>query len=137
MIIFIIIIFILIAGFLIYRRLTSGLPEDAFWPPFVAIIVAIGIMIQANIKYTAVVKIENKIRNISETMAELISVNQAWSGARLSELEGVIDRMEKARMKINLFLDVVGTLPEKRKIILKELENMIEHDRKQLESKKK
>lgn len=81
--------------------------------------------------------IESKIKNISETMAELIAVNQAWSGARLSELEGVIERMEKAKIKINSFLDAVDTSPAKRAEILKELDGMIERDKERLESKKK
>lgn len=136
MMIFIIIIFILIAGFLVYRRLTNVLPEEAFWPPFIAIIVAIGVMIQANIKYAATVEIEKKIKNVSESVANLIAENQAWT-MRFEPEGGALKRMQNAKNEINKFLDEVGTPKEKRDEILEVLNKMIEHDIKQAESKKK
>lgn len=136
LVILIIALFVFIAGFLVYRRVTGVLPEDAFWPPFIAVIVAIGIMIQANVKYVETVRLEKKMKNISESVAKLIAENQAWT-MRFEPEGGALSRMQNAKQEINKFLDEVGTTKERREEILAILSKMIEHDIKKADKKKK
>lgn len=133
---FIIILLVAIVGFLIYRRVTNVLPEKEFWTPFIAILIAIATLIQANFKYAATVEIEKKIKNISESVAKLIAENQAWT-MRFEPEGGALKRMQNAKEEINRFLDEVGTTDRKREEILGILNKMIEHDLKEAEAKKK
>jgi len=127
----IIVLLILIAAFLVYRRLTNVLTEKDFWTPFIAITIALGTLIQANYKYAATVAIEKKIKNISESIARLIAENQVWT-MRFEPEGGALKRMMQAREEINGFLDEVGTSKDKQNEILAVLDQMIEHDQKEV-----
>ena len=127
---FIIIFLVIIAIFLIYRKLTNVLKEKEFWTPFIAIVIALGTLLQANYKYAATVEIEKKVKNIAESVARLIAENQAWT-MRFAPEGGPLRRMQRAREEINTFLDEVGTPKEKRNEILGVLNQMIEHDQKE------
>ena len=127
----IIILLILIAVFLVYRRSANVLTEKDFWTPFIAIIIALGTLIQANYKYAATVVIEKKIKNISESIARLIAENQAWT-MRFEPEGGALKRMMRAREETNEFLEEVGTSKDKRNEILTILDQMIEHDQKEI-----
>lgn len=130
MVYFIIVLLLLIAAFLVYRRVTNVLTEKEFWTPFIAIVIALGTLIQANYKYAATIDIEKKIKRISESVARLIAENQAWT-MRFEPVGGALKRMLRAREEIDTFLDEVGTSKEKRAEVLAILNQTIEHDQKQ------
>jgi hypothetical protein len=89
-----------------------------------------------NSKLEEIKTIESKIKNISESVAKLIAENQAWT-MRFEPEGGALRRMQNAKQEINKFLDEVGTTKERRAEILAILNQMIEHDIKEEEKKKK
>jgi hypothetical protein len=107
-----------------------------FGGALIAIVIALATLVQANIKYTETAKIENRMKKISESVAMLIAENQAWT-MRFEPEGGALQRMKNAKQEINNFLDEVGTTKKRREEILSILNQMIEHDIKQAEQKKK
>ena len=89
-----------------------------------------------NSKLEEIKAIESKIKNISESVAKLIAENQAWT-MRFEPEGGALRRMQNAKQEINKFLDEVGTTKERREEILAILNEMIAHDIKEAEKKKK
>jgi hypothetical protein len=78
-----------------------------------------------------------KIQEFSAGIAEVVAVNLAWSGARLTEEQTTILRMEKGLEIINSFLAGQNVSSDRKKEITKELRDMIEHDKKRLKEKSK
>jgi hypothetical protein len=133
--ILLILLTIVVIGFICLRFKKKKIEEKDFWTILVILYVAILGLVQIQLKYEAIVRIEQNLQKVVKISVK----NIAHSAGRMNRWADAEEKLlyeKEVRKELDALLEEIGSKREEKNVILSDLDYWIELDEREILRKK-